>query len=315
MRLPFLNVLSGVLFFNSVAFSQPTPDIALTNWNELPVVLQQNLKRSRAAAVQVDFEQGEQCSGTFISSDGQLLTAGHCASSCLASAASSYYRANAPLDYLSDDHEIQSVPYPREVLKGARCGAILNGKHKVLTFLGGGKGSLSPFFMQELENPSNKANWLKAVSEGYGPGGDFALFQVEHGETTPCLPLGAENVEAPEVYSIASTCIVGNFYRGERNGSIMFYSRGHVLAEEEPGNKLLPGGLSTLNSSLHAEICSSGSGVITPEGVLVGVTSQANSDPQNHLSPSSHYTQFVRASFIKKLLNDFWHVKTGICKN
>ncbi|MCM2322367.1 MAG: trypsin-like peptidase domain-containing protein [Oligoflexia bacterium] len=297
-------------------------DVRLTEWNSLPDELRQELEPLKASTFALDFEEGMNCTGTFVSNSGHIITAGHCFDRCQWGQLSR--RGLEPDEIVSAslrNHDnkrwVQSLEFDTAIFGSFTCKVKINGKPEEITYLGGGRGELYPFFSGQLKKDgvydTTIETWRTLVSQGYGAGGDFGLFKLER-KDTPCRKLSDSSVLPGErLHVLSHTCIDGYGSRHARNGQMTFYSRGiedtRNLSRFYPDLSIEP----YRHSTIHAESCSSGSSVIGEDGTIKGILTQAMDVHLPREGIDTSFSSFIDVGFIKLLLKEKWGVENVAC--
>ncbi|MCM2323762.1 MAG: hypothetical protein NDJ90_10930 [Oligoflexia bacterium] len=207
------------------------------------------------------------------------------------------------------------------LFRGLKIKTSINGKLTELTYLAGGEGELWPFQSSQLTEGSRKLlpKWMNFVSQGFGPGGDFALLKADL-DKTPCLPLGTSSaIGSEEMKVMSATIMPGYKSREERAGQTAFYSAGPDLTVTL--GSLRPDLPSTPfhHAKLDANYGSSGSAVVGQDGSIKGVLTQAldvRKKPYNpEVGPEKDYTiaTFIDVIAIRHLLTSKWGVSLPSC--
>ena len=318
-----------------------TSDLKLTEWNQLSNEQRDSLVKLRESTFALDFEAGLMCTGTFISSDGHILTAEHCFRTCLNRALEEQRAINtknyfeAKLRYHNSiaiekkngysmaefenlvisrnarpDQSIQTYEYDPTLYRGLKCTAKINGQFEQLTFVGGGSGSLFPFFSDEKKSHELTGNllqlWQEKVSEGFGPGGDFGVWKIDR-KNTPCISLSEVNAKPGEhLQTLSQTCRDG--YTINRQGQMAFFSSGtdqtNELSNYRPHLTISP----YRHTTIESDNCSSGSVVIGEDGSIKGVLTQSMSVVNKLVSPpiDLNFSSYIEVGFIKSHLTNKW---------
>lgn len=319
------------------------------SWQELSVAEKADLASVRAAALTLDFV-GSNCSGTFISRDGHILTASHCIDSALRKAREKKLSQkgqsskndflliyelkdgtikSGSVDQFRDDLVSKQANQDRlglqesdvELLQGLKLEARVNGRLRTLTYLGGGLGDLAPFFQPKKEGTSAGLinEWIKRAKLGYGPAGDFALLKADLVQT-PCLPLSKSSaIEDETIHALSATLKEGYSYKDERKGQTAFYSFGPDVTERLSSIRSDLPGPAFRHVKLDGDVGSSGSAAIGADRSVKGVFTQGIDvqkqpfDPA--VGPQKDYTltSYIDIMWIKKLLESKWNLHLPTC--
>jgi hypothetical protein len=301
---------------------------SFTAWEDLKSDQQASLSLIRKATFAFDMA-GNVCSGTFISNTGHLITADHCRIACAQGNEANMRWHTMPdangtnvFDESTYEKIVASTGVDRSfvtqkdeiVLQGTQCKANINGKEVNLTYVGGGQGALLPFFLKDLKATELTPEWTEFVSNGYGPGGDFAVFKADI-ESSPCLQLSTISARPGEHLRVLSApALKGYTYENERKGQTAFFSEGAessaLRAARRPDLPLTV----FRHAELAAETGSSGSGIIGEDGTIKGVLVQAQSSSKmgQTVDFSSSY---IDVTFIRKTLLTNWNFDIPKCKN
>ena len=275
---------------NAPKASGPEPT-QLTLLSQLPPEKRSKLAPVIEASVNFKLEGGVDCTGTFISPSGHLLTALHCVSGCLT-------KANVT------DKEL-AFPEPTSIGPGGKAlstykvtvdddaipnlvcpGQVGSAKAELKVLLIGGKGWLTP--QNSLAGFSNRYpdDYKELLDDGYEHGADFALLKVSDRKDVACLPLaGSLPANGKLVQAVSYPCLQRDDL--DTKGTTPLYTAGvrtkgfeesdyykSRKPAEMPFKAALVDRPDTFFSSLDIEKCGSGTGVVDESLQLVGVATR-----------------------------------------
>jgi hypothetical protein len=232
------------------------------------------------------FQLGEGCSGTFISNDGYILTAGHCLRAA-------NYQAT-PVPGLSA--VITNYPASPGVNK-MRLYTAVRGKPDLSGTLGRlvalGKGSVKEAQITKFVSENIEAT-LQLAEDGFLGAEDFAILKIDSEKPTACLQIQLADVKpGQEVWSISfpgrDENIKGRPFWKSRSGA---FSTGTVLSGMQDNQGLKTAPLTTAEKDAYATIInlgfkdgflssldvlggSSGASILNSRGEIVGLNIQA----------------------------------------
>ncbi len=338
----------GLLTISSSVYATNALELPLTEWLSLSGQQQSELSQLRQATFALDFKEGTLCTGTYISENGHLITAEHCFRSCLYTALKEKGLSSEDISYSTTYHllsasgqitsykartyenlieakkvsssapSIQTFDYDVSLLKGLRCQAKINGEDVELRFLGGGAGRLFPFFAEKTETrPALSADlipaWQKFVSSGYGPGGDFGVFQVNK-SNTPCFEMSSKDAfKSEKIKTLSQTCRDSN--RNQRFGQFAFFTSGYEKTAELATYRPLLSVSPFKHATIESDNCSSGSSVIGEDDSIKGILTQSMSVHDKTVQPPVElsFSSFIDSSLIMKVLVNKWGVPKFEC--
>ncbi len=316
-----------ILLSQMILLEANAETIMLTRWDRLSTEKQDSLSKIRKATFAFDMGR-KLCSGTFISNTGHIITARHCLDDCAdaSTTINMLWHTKGPDGQMTNftqaqfaDHlarggsnQFFSSMIADRSLKGTTCEARINGKLVKLVYLGGGRGPLWPFSPDKLPSKDLEPGWLQFVSQGYGPGGDFAVFKADI-SSTPCLPLSKTSVKLGEQLRVLSaTMEIGYSSKEERLGQTAFFSEGPESSARRGAERSdLP-----LRVFRHGEFqCesgSSGSSVIGEDDTIKGILVQGMDKGEFGVRTDT-YSSFIDVLFIRKSLATNWDTEIPEC--
>ena len=249
--------------------------------------------KAHKAQFRIRVSEGPNCTGTYISNKGHGLTASHCIKRCMPwpsklGLKSWPVEAN-DIKGKHSRHKVSANPW----LYPQICTAVIDGEEKTIEVIAGSKGMKSEsmpidvvfyfkqyYFIVQEEVDSFKDKWLSAFYNGWGMGGDYAIFKTldqKSDEKTSCLSISKSETFGGEHYSLSypgKTSLdaeelnsdlhlsVGGVYQGN-------YFNSEVIAINDVDQLYL-------NSNLWAYPGSSGASLVNPKdnsisGVLSAV--------------------------------------------
>jgi len=260
---------------------QPLTEISL-----LPKDKQESIASLLPAIFSADFE-GSNCTGTFISHEGHLLTADHCIQSCFKFDGETWedyieYRLYEDPSILKAPKTLDYFTFKRFRAEKIRdkylCDVRINGQMKKANLIVSGKGRLFPYSLGELQSKNLKDQYKTLLSKGIWAASDFAILQLTEKPKTACIPLGKREPRPMEqLRAVSYTCIPTPLHPDNRNGDVPLYTEGILATPDfftrESAAELTNGSTpnNTFWSNLAAETCSSGSAVIGSDGTILGV--------------------------------------------
>lgn len=335
-----MRILFFIFFISTVALAETR----LTPWDELSQVEQARLASARKASFALDFK-GSNCSGTYISSEGHILTAAHCVESCIYDALmekgfdmyadseknlvyhvdtgpegiksyplAEYRQLLISTDTNDDDLKyIQTKHYNTEIFKGLKCNARIDGEEVELSYVGGGVGELFPFLYKEkyIQTPALKSLWKKFNSMGLGSGGDFSVLKVKK-TNTACLEFSSNDPRPSEkLEALSSTLRDGYRYEDERLGQTIFHTVG--MEETNELHKYRPDlDYPFIHAYLYGDYGSSGSSAFGEDGTVKGVLVQSLGVAKDG-KYSFTFSTMITASHIRATLKNIWDVSIPKC--
>ncbi len=238
------------------------------------------LERGRAAALEIKAEGKELgCSATIISNRGHVLTALHCLPQCVTltkGKSVKSFQFNVP-----DHQQVRSgnasckLPFSQE---GRTLGRLRS------QVVAAGAGYVFAVDLKNLKKeldkyPERRDSFSQLIQSGVGITGDYAILHVPDLAGRTCMKTSGRTPSVNEaVWNIG--------YPSSRSGAafsagkVLFASAGKVdstVISGEQGASLVSRRTGALISSIEANKGSSGSGMFSYQGDLVGVLNAANS--------------------------------------
>ncbi len=276
--------------------------LPFVEWSKLPAAQKEATRRALDASTTFRLDGGVNCTGTFISNTGHLLTALHCVASCLQRSGAverslaleepvkfEAYRstANGPIKTRKVYAYKYSVDDERLSANDLICPGLLGSRRQDFKIvLAGGKGWLSPKNALAEFSKREPAAYRSLLDEGYEHDTDFAVLQATGYKNKSCLSLAPEGpAENEKLQAIAYACVDRAEIKTE--GHTPLYSRGRKtngFRESEyfiaRGPKGLEFDFSVLErkdiffSSLDMEKCGSGTAILDERFNVRGVATR-----------------------------------------
>jgi hypothetical protein len=259
--------------------------------------------------------QNGRCTGTTISTSGDLLTAKHCLQACLIR--QGVYQQKV------DPKSVEYYVLNKESLGKAECVISVDGKESNWIVKHTSPGLITKFEERSLRL-LNRELFDLLRSKGYLANGDFVILSPKEKQNSPCISIagGSSATNEDEVFTMGFPSETFRSDGNNSNGNDLFYSSGKMMnfaegncfAEAKPEKQadLLeqfnePG---TFVSDLDAIYGSSGSGVFNAKnqmiGILTNVYSPSDRDPkklpENHFCSGS--AKALKLSRIQELVGE-----------
>jgi hypothetical protein len=301
-------VATSVVTIKVFAVEKPSPaaneelGLPFVEWGKLSSAQKEMTRRAFNASTTFKLDGGVNCTGTFISNTGHLLTALHCVASCLQRGGAverslaleepvklERYRStpNGPIKTRKVYAYKFSVDDERLSANDLICPGLLgNQRQDFKIVLAGGKGWLAPKNALAEFSKRQPAAYRSLLDEGYEHDTDFAVLEATGYKNKSCLQLAADGpAENEKLQAIAYACVDRAEIKAE--GQTALYSRGRKtngFRESEYFKARSPKGLefdsSVLErrdiffSSLDMEKCGSGTAVLDERFNVRGVATR-----------------------------------------
>jgi len=219
------------------------------------------------------------CTGTYVSSDGAILTARHCLQICL-------IRSGVVREVSEQDGAIVFYETVPERLGVATCELEINGVPQTVTVEATGPGFVMPFNMSGLSS-LNPALMKDLIARGYTSSGDFAIVRQRVTTPTACVALAQAPAQPGDFvqsieYPAATERPDGYNSDGEQayaSGGVVAHSiaENSCVVEASPPAERLARLMATFDdassfvSSLDSNHGASGSPVFNAKGEVVGI--------------------------------------------
>lgn len=262
-----------------LSFSSSIALAALYDVGKVPAHLKPSgFERGRAAALEIPAANDDQgCSATIVSNQGHVLTALHCLPQCIRLTEG---KTVSSFRYTVPDHQAVKAGKATCRVPFAQEGRNL-GSHSV-TVVAVGAGYVYAVKPKNLakeldKKPERRAAFSQLIEAGVGIPGDFAILSVPGLAGRSCVRTSGRTASVNEsVWNIG--------YPDTRNraafspGSVTYAPIGKVPSQVisgQQGASLVTRRTGALISTIEAHAGSSGSGMLSSQGELLGVVNAA----------------------------------------
>lgn len=292
-----LLILSILTLFSTVALADfYKPDKVPANLKP------QGFDRGRAAALEIEPTGDELgCSATIVSSYGHVLTALHCIPKCVklntVKSIKSFQYRTPDRQYISARKATCSLPFAQE---GRRLGNLK--AEVVAAGVGYVLSSDAKNLAKELDKyPERRTIYSRIIEAGVGVPGDFAILLVPALANRTCAKSAASAPNVAEaIWNIA--------YPATKTGAVFSYGQVTYALKEKANYEVKTGAAAAalrvqrngmFISNIDSNEGSSGSGVQSYQGLLVGVLNAADKSMKGGRYSSSidYIKQYTGASF------------------
>jgi hypothetical protein len=233
--------------------------------------------------------QNGRCTGTTISSSGDLLTAKHCLQACLI--------RQGVFQQKMDPQSVEYYVLNKESLGVAECALTVDGKESTWIVKHTSPGLITKFEERSMRL-LNRTLYDKLRSQGYLASGDFVILSPKKKQIMPCVSIQHIQViqNKDEIFNLGYPSETHRVDGSNSNGIDLFYSEGKIMnfAEGNCYSEAKPEKQAdlieqfeengTFVSDLDAIYGSSGSAVYNHKnqlvGILTNVYSPSDRDPK-----------------------------------
>ncbi len=301
------------LMFSSAAIASDQ-HLLFSDWSFDPVVKQ----RIGSSTVRIQLLDGSffsrevsgNCTGTWISNTGYILTAAHCFNG---NAALSRIWKMDPMDYAGRLKEMSSHTYEFVVTTLSSDGEEVSENRAAKIVSMGYPSYDHSSDMEKLEaklkdNPSKDLNLLQLVQAGYGGRGDWVILKISGITPEACLAISTENPNLDQDYFSLGFPGMGYFDYNDTRRLYVSYGKFDSKRFEIDGRNWAADkaryGLNGIDNLWPFKIIAapgmSGGPIVNPEGqligTLIGLASNLYINPMNNILDGLSFTKSLNPS-------------------